>query len=270
MREILCSGTKTRDCQCAACFQVPRGLHPDITIVTSAKLIQVDEIRALTAEAAICPAASRFKALIIDGADRFTTEAADALLKTLEEPPKTVRFFLLAVDAVRVPVTIRSRCGVVVYRPLPEAFVLSIVQRLEPDPAKALVYSRMGMGSAGQAVDLCGAGRLALRDQVLRTLHASVSRDLPAVFSLVDAMKNDLELAMVMTEQAIHDVLISGHDPKRVVNVDIVETIKTLGMKAPASAWLTLADRLSELRSASRVSLNLSFHLKTSLAEMAV
>jgi DNA polymerase-3 subunit delta' len=226
-------------------------------------------VRALIAEAGHCPAAAQFKAFIIDGADRFTTEAADALLKTLEEPPDTSRFFLLAESAERVPETVRSRCGAVVYRPLPEAFVLSIVQRYESDPSKALVYSRMGMGSAGQAVDLCSAGKLALRDQVVKALTASAEQDLPSVFSLVDAMKNDLELAMTLTEQVVHDVLICQHNPMRAVNIDLVQTLEGLGRRAEPSSWINLGLKVGALRRGG-AALNLSFQLKTVFAETFV
>jgi DNA polymerase-3 subunit delta' len=269
MKESLCTGSNAQDCPCAPCYQVQRDIHSDIVLVTTNKLIQVDDIRALIVEAGLCPSASKFKAFIIDGADRFTTEAADALLKTLEEPPPTSRFFLLAENVSRVPETIRSRCGVVVYRPLPEAFVLSIVQRLEPDASKALVYSRMGMGSAGLAVALCGAGKLALRDQVLEALAASVVGDLSSVFSLVDAMKNDLELAMILFEQAVHDVLICQHDPMRAVNVDSVATLESLGKSAQALSWISLGRKIADLRQHGG-NLNLPFHLKTAFAELAV
>lgn len=271
MREILCTGTRAPNCPCAACYQVQRNLHSDIHVLTSPKHIEVKDIRSLIVEASNGPSASKFSAFIIDGADRFTVEAADALLKTLEEPPATTRFFLLAEDQSRVLPTVRSRCGTVVYRPLPDDFILSIVQRSEEDPAKALVYSRMGEGSAGRAVDYCSAGKLSLRDQVVKVLHASVERDLPSVFSLVDSMKNDLELAMQFTEQLLHDVLIAKLDPMRAINADVIDTIVALEAKAPSATWIKLARKIGALRhSSSRVTLNLTFQLKTVFAESFV
>lgn len=271
MREILCTGTHAAKCPCAACFQVQRGLHSDIHVLTANKHIEVDDIRAVIGEAGNCPSASTFGAFIVDGADRFTIEAADALLKTLEEPPATSRFFLLAEDLSSVPLTIRSRCGLVVYRSLPVDFILSIVQRFEADGAKALVYSRMGDGSAGRAVDYCSAGKLSLRDQVVKALQASVERDLWAAFSLVDSMKADLELATQFTEQVIRDVLLAELDPQRVTNSDVVDSLLALGAKAPRAAWLGLARKIGALRhTASRINLNLAFQFKSVLAESFV
>lgn len=271
MREVLCTGARAADCQCAGCYQIQRNLHSDVHILVAAGRIEVKEIRALIVESGNCPSASKFSAFIIDGADRFTTEAADALLKTLEEPPATSRFFLLAEDVSRVPVTIRSRCGVVVYRPLPDDFILSIVQRSEHDAAKALVYSRMGEGSAGRAVDYCSAGKLSLRDQVLKVLHASVERDLPAVFSLVDAMKNDLETATRFMEQILRDVLITRLDSTRAINVDVLELLKNLTVKVPTAVWVRLARKVGALRhTASKPGVNFGFQFKTLLAESFV
>jgi len=271
MREVLCTGSRAPTCPCAGCYQVQRNLHSDVHIITATKYIEVKQIREMIVEAGNCPSASGFSAFIIDGADRFTIEAADALLKTLEEPPSTSRFFLLAEDLSRVPATIRSRCGVVVYRPLPAALVLSIVQRAEDDAAKALVYSRMGEGSAGRAVDYCSAGKLSLRDQVVKVLQASVERDLPGVFSLVDAMKNDLETATAFMEQVVRDVLIAPLDPMRVINVDVLEALQNLRAKVPNTGWARLATKVAALRqNARKPGLNVGFQLKAMLAESFV
>jgi DNA polymerase III subunit delta' len=271
MREVLCTGTRAANCTCAACYQLQRSMHPDLHVVTGTKRIEVNDIRALIGEISTCPSASKFSAFIIDGADKFTIEAADCLLKTLEEPPATSRLFLLAENESLVPATIRSRCGRVVYRALPEAFIASIVQRHEQDPGKALVYSRMGEGSAGRAVDYCSAGKLSLRDQVVRVIHASVEKDLPAVFSLVDSMKNDLELAVLFTEQVLRDVVISGIDHRRVINVDLAGSLAGLRTRVVPQVWINSARRVCRLKSLlDRTHLNLGFQLKTVLAEAFV
>src|SRR5262249_9359268 len=96
MREVMCEGSRGPDCDCAACYQIQRGLHPDVSVVVAGKYIEVKTIRSMVAEANVCPSAAPFRAFIIDGADRFSVEAADALLKTLEAPRSTTRFFLLA------------------------------------------------------------------------------------------------------------------------------------------------------------------------------
>jgi DNA polymerase-3 subunit delta' len=246
-------------------------MHSDVHLTERARFLEVKEIRSVIMEAGNCPSAGEFKTFILDGADRLTVEAADALLKTLEEPPETARFFLLAEDGSRVAPTIRSRCRTVQYSPLPEAFVESVVRRHEDDAGKALVYSRMGEGSAGRAIDYWSAGKLSLRDQILTLTQAGLERSLPSAFSLVDAMKGDLELAMLFTEQVIRDVLIVELDPMRVINLDVVDTLKAIHAKRAPGMWMEFARKLGALRSrASRVSLNLPFQFKTILAESFV
>ena len=271
LREILCTGSKSSSCSCAACYQLARGLHPDVLVLAPAKRVQVEDVRGLVEEARVCPTASRFKTLVVDGADLFTTEAADALLKTLEEPPKTTRFFLLAVTLERVPKTIRSRCATLVYLPLPESFIVSIVQQLESDDSKALVYSRMSGGSVGQAVALCGAGKLALRDNVLRGLREGVRGDLPAAFSSVDSMKDDLEMAMMFTEQVVHDVLVCRLAPHRVVHVDSLPILEELASMTESAVWSEFARKISALRQRiASTALNFPFQLKALFATLAV
>lgn len=268
IQEVFCQGPKEPGCVCAACYQVLRGIHRDVIVLQAGESdIGIDEVRGLIAEAQNYPTEADIRCFIIDGADRFTPPAANAFLKTLEEPPAHARFFLIAESAEYVLPTIRSRCGSIRYHPLPEAFVLSVLHQHEDD-AKALVYARMGEGSVGLAVGYWGSGRLALRDQVLRVLQLAVERDLPALFSLVDAMDENLVLALKLLEQALHDVLIVRVDPKRVVNVDCVDALTTMAKKASVKVWSQLARKVRALQSQYRTTrLYLPFHFKTILIE---
>ena len=271
MRELLCTGTRVASCPCAACYQIKRALHSDIHLLAAEKHFDVAQARSLVSQASECPSVSSFCAFIVDGADRFTPEAADALLKVVEEPPRLARFFLLAEELSRVPAPIRSRCGLIVYRPLPAEFIASIVQRYEPDASKALVYSRLSDGSLGRAIDYCNGGKLALRDHVVKVLRALVARNLVETFSLVDTMKNDLDVGADFMERVVHDVLVASLDPMRVVNLDIVDTLAELQSAAPVATWIGLAGKLRTMRLVGRrAALNVSFHLKTALAETIV
>jgi DNA polymerase-3 subunit delta' len=268
IQEVFCQGTKEPGCACASCYQVLRGIHRDVVVLQAVESdIGINEVRGLIAAAQNYPTEADIRCFIIDGADRFTQPAANAFLKTLEEPPAHARFFLIAESAEYVLPTIRSRCGSIRYHPLPEAFVLSVLHQHEED-AKALVYARMGEGSVGLAVGYWGSGRLALRDQVLRVLQLAVERDLPALFSLVDAMDENLVLALKLLEQALHDVLIVRVDPKRVVNVDCVDVLTTMAKKSSVKVWSQLARKVRALQSQYRTTrLHLPFHFKTILIE---
>jgi len=132
-----------------------RNIHPDLTILQPEddKDIGVDAVREVTNIAKDMPVVSPRRYIIIDGADRLTTQAANALLKTIEEPPKTTQFFLIAESARSVIPTVRSRCGVVRYKRLSEAFLMEAIldpsERAEVDPNRLLVCARLAEGSLG-------------------------------------------------------------------------------------------------------------------------
>lgn len=169
-KEAFCGGEED---DCFHCVQIDRGAHPDFVEIRpqDGKEIGVDAIRSVVNQAYSFPVTAKLRFFLIDGVDRMTPAAANALLKTLEEPPRMGRFFLLAEESSRVLATIRSRCGLVRYRPLAEDFVVASLARFEKDGTKALVYARLAEGSLGRAVQLRGSGRLTLRDQVLSILQ---------------------------------------------------------------------------------------------------
>lgn len=265
VREIFCLEQKALNCQCAACYQVEMGIHPDLTMVTVTKtVISVDDVRLMVQNATIYPTMSDRRCFIITDADKFSQEGANAFLKTLEEPPARSLFILLAENLDRVLPTIISRCGVVRFNPLPEEFIVSFLAKMEPDDTKALVYARMGEGSVGRAVQHCAAGRLALRDQALKALKASAERDFLQSYSLVDNMSQDTVMTLKFIEQALHDVLIAPLYPMRVISQDSLPALLELGSVVTMQKWGQCAKNVDALFHLP-AGLILSFHLKTAL-----
>lgn len=268
-RELFCSGTQTEDCPCADCLQIKQSAHPDYQELSATdKDIGVDAIRSVVSASYATPSMSRFRVFLIDGADRMTMPAANAFLKTLEEPPSQTRFFLLAESSNSVLPTIRSRCGLVVFRPLPEAFVLSKLQQFESDPTKALVYARMGEGSLGRSIQFWGSGRLALRDKALNLLRLSSSGDVAGVFTLVDSLDKELPLLLRFVDHLLHDLLMLSVDPSKLINLDAQEALLKLRQGTKVEVWQGVQVRLREIRQTyQRVKINLSFHVKSTLVE---
>lgn len=271
IQESFCTGTKENGCTCYSCFILPQGTHPDVVRVDAGeKDIGIDDVRELIAQAKDYPSSASIRCFVIDGADRFTGPAANAFLKTLEEPPARSRFFLLSETIDQVLPTIRSRCGFIRYAALPEAFVLSVLHRYETD-AKALVYARMGEGSVGSAIQYWASGRLGLRDQVLKVLQLALDKDLPSLFAAVDAMDKDLALSLKFLDHLLHDVLIIRVDPSRVINVDRSDTLKEVERQFSPKILIRLANRVRALQSQYRSThIHLPFHLKTILVDSFV
>ena len=103
---------KDKPCnKCGMCEAVTAGSAPDVIEIDAASNRGIDEIRELRERVGLAPMQARFKVYIIDEAHMLTTEAANALLKTLEEPPAHAVFILCTTEAEKLPETVVSRCA---------------------------------------------------------------------------------------------------------------------------------------------------------------
>ncbi len=251
-------------------FQIDRGAHPDVTIIAPApdkRDIGIEAIRDVVEMAGTFPSTVPARYVIIDGADFLSAAAANALLKTLEEPPKTTRFFLLAESLTEVLPTIRSRCGLVRYRPLSESFIVGQLAQHTSDQTKALVYARLSGGSVGRALQYLGAGRLALRDQMVGLLEKAISGDLSSLFAAVNEVSS-LKLGLRFLEHLLRDLIMLPFDNTRLTNADLVDKLGWLRSKIGESRLVELVHGYSEIQQHSRAPINLGFHVKSWLANV--
>jgi DNA polymerase III subunit delta' len=110
------------------------------------------------------------KIFVVREADRLNPAAADVLLKVLEEPPPDAILLLLSARPHELPPTVLSRCHVVSFRPLPEAFVVETLAAGGIDPALASLAARLAGGNLGRARRLARPGGLGFRDVGLEAL----------------------------------------------------------------------------------------------------
>jgi DNA polymerase-3 subunit delta' len=155
---------------CAACRQVRAGTHADLMVVRPDGLSYgVKQTRDLVLRAAGAPSGGRWRVVLFEDADRCTEQAANALLKAIEEPaPRTV-WLLCAPSAEDLVTTIRSRCRVVTLRvPSSEAVAGVLMSRDGIDPERALAAARAAQGHIGRARRLAtDAEARSRREQVL-------------------------------------------------------------------------------------------------------
>ena len=250
-------------------LQVGLGTHPDTMFVSAPeeKDIGVEPIRELVTKSTMFPISAPYRFFVVDGADRMTPAAANAILKRLEEPPALSRFFMLAESYDRVIPTIRSRCGRVNFKKLPESFIVQKLSQFERDPDKALVYARLGEGSVGRATRYWGSNRLTLRDRALGLLNSSVQGDVPSAFSTIDELNKDLSLLLRFLIFLVHDVLVVGVDQSRVINQDICEELSSMTSRVKSTILSDLWSGLRVVNERNESSYaNLGFQLKSALA----
>jgi len=166
---------------CAACTRVRRRTHPDLHIVSpeGAAGYLAEQVRDVIHDVSLAPVEGPFKVYIFESADLFNDSAANAFLKTLEEPPDDVVIILMSHSYDRVLPTIASRCQVVRFRRIPpsEAAAL-LVSETGADPVEAATALAAAGGVAARARDFLGSpSRRAARGTILRVLKDLSSMD---------------------------------------------------------------------------------------------
>ena len=175
-------GVLGTDPEAAVCRQMLARSHPDLLVLERIgedgkprKTIPVDEARRLSEFFSKSPASAPHRVAIIDAADDLNVNAANAVLKTLEEPPPRGVLLLISHSPGKLLPTIRSRCRRLAFAPPPEETAAAFVARhTNANPEEALRLARMAGSAPGRAWTLFSAGALAIDDAARELI-----RDLP-------------------------------------------------------------------------------------------
>ncbi|NOT01813.1 MAG: DNA polymerase III subunit gamma/tau [Phycisphaerales bacterium] len=211
-------------CACDACRLIAEGEDLDVIEIDAASNTGVDDIRLLRENAAYRPARSRYKVYIIDEVHMLSTNAFNALLKTLEEPPEHVKFILATTEIQKVPATITSRC-----------------QRFD--------FKRIGVDAiAGQLSSILKQEGLEADDAVIRRVARLADGSMRDALSLLDQVV--ASSGGQLTVAALEDILPSPHDEAVAALIDQVADGNAAGALACVDRAYTngqTADRLCEL-----------------------
>jgi DNA polymerase III subunit gamma/tau len=154
---------------CSSCLEIAGGNSPDVIEIDAASNRGINEMRELRENVRYRPARDRYKVFIVDEAHQITSEAFNALLKTLEEPPEWVVFVLCTTEAHKIPATISSRCQHFSFRSVAFEDVVVLMERIcalegiQADAEALAVLAQAGDGSVrdslsalDQAIACCG------------------------------------------------------------------------------------------------------------------
>jgi DNA polymerase III subunit delta' len=158
--------------------RVMRGSHPDLTWVTpsgATEMLVSDIDEPVVAAATRTPFESSRRVFVIESAHTLNDQAANRMLKTLEEPAEFVHLLLLSNRPEELLPTIASRCQHVRFDPLPAARIAERLTGAEPDAV--LAASRLALGDSGRAALLAGAHGAALRESAEAFARASLAGD---------------------------------------------------------------------------------------------
>jgi len=245
---------------------VAQDAHPDLMVVDRTdsdgkvrREILVEEVRRLNEFFSKSPASAPYRVAIVDAADDLNRNAANALLKTLEEPPPRGVILLVCHAPGRLIRTIRSRCRTLKLAPLPEAAVADFVaRRTDADPEQALRLARMSGGAPGRALALASEGALEMDDAARTLLQGLPELDRTLALSLTDRFRGG--------EGARSFALLTERLAARVHDLVLRRAEEGIGgLDAWAEAWSTL-DRLP--REVEALNLDRAEALFTALADL--
>jgi DNA polymerase-3 subunit delta' len=225
---------------CHSCHTVLAGSHADVTVVRTERLsLGVDEVRDLVRRSALSPVGRRWQVIIVEDADRLTDQAANALLKAIEEPSERTVWMLCAPTVEDLLPTIRSRCRLVTLSTPSVDEVAGFLTRVDGvDPALASYCARASQGHIGRA-------RALARDEGARHRRKEVV-SIPAGLTSLAACMNAAQ-NLVETTQEEADLIIGELDARERADLDasygVVERGRRPREYAPALAALERAQK---------------------------
>lgn len=230
-----CEGDDVPCRQCLDCRQIAAGSHPDVLVIEHGEgkdSIAIQQVRELRDAASLRPFQGRRKVYVIADAEELTLQAADALLKTLEEPHPQVTIVLTAAEVDGLPGTIVSRCRVIPLRAVEAATIARALIGRGLDEAEAERVARLARGSAGWALRAAAQPKLvAQREELIGRLSTLLDLNVEGRLQLAESLTTDrkdrsavrrhLELLTLLAGDLLllfHDLpprLVSGADSER-------------------------------------------------------
>jgi len=264
-----CPSEPGRGCgQCQVCSRIARNIHPDLVWVEAeGKTIKIGQVRNLEERLAQGAHEGRALVILINEVDRMSISAANALLKSLEEPRAGVHFVLVSAASHRVPITVRSRCQQVRFGPLSvEVVAEALAAETDLDRPELEEVARFSEGSLTHARQLLGSEE---RQVWQRWAEQLATRQLPAldipghVQELLREVDEPVEVLKLLRVRLRDQLLLAtgaDADGVRLAHVDPVGTEAELARQTPL---VVLQRRLAAVQAGLR---DLQFYVNKHLA----
>lgn len=215
-KTLNCTGQEPRPCDaCPTCLQIAKQAHPDLHVLVpsgASEQIKIDTIRQLLGRVALRPFSARMQVVLLDGAERLTEEAANSLLKVLEEPPAQTRFVLLSAHVAHCLPTIVSRCQLLRCHPLScEQIIEMLLAAKASHRTAAEAIARLCGGSASHAL------ALAQRWDAYEALVQRFAHDAPATWMVQPLPETRQDVARFLEAMAdwLRDMAVSATADER-------------------------------------------------------
>ncbi len=220
------------------------------------KVIGVDDVRGIGHFLSMTPAEGGWRVVVVDSVDELNPNAANALLKVLEEPPSRAILLLVCHNSASLLPTIRSRCIKMQMRPLETSMVASLAKGYIPDLSEkdAARLAQLSDGSIGRALALAEAGGLDLWKEMSRLLSSLPKMDVPALHKLAE------RVSRVGSEESYRTVTglvrwwlegvilsISGKGPSSTATQEDADMMARIGSQASLDRWFHVWEKINHL-----------------------
>jgi DNA polymerase III subunit gamma/tau len=293
------SGPTVRPCgECAPCLEIARGSSLDVLEIDGASNNGVAEVRDIIEASRYAPSRDRYKIYIIDEVHMLSISAFNALLKTLEEPPPSVKFIFATTEYHKIPDTILSRCQEFEFRTVSPPEIAQQLRHISDsegirvsDGALAIVARaaegslRDGISALDQVIAASGTDvddkavteilGLIERDVLARTARAIVERDTEAILRIVNELVRggrDLRAFTSGLMQYLRDVLVMRVAPRAQDLLEVPgETVdlEAFARELAEEDLLRSLDVLTEAETGLRTSPEPRFHLEIALLKIS-
>lgn len=272
---LLCGGTSPCG-YCSSCLALAHQNHANLLVITpDGASIKIDQIRAIQHEIAMRSSSGQARVCIIEDAGKMTKEAANSLLKMLEEPPEHFYFILTAASIHAVLNTILSRCLVMKFLPLLPEQMIAALQHKGFSQEQAAVAARLSGGRLGKALELLAPEGLRLRDEAMRLAAVITEQSGVWLFRVVSTLdkRENTELGHLLgflsgIFRDLTVIRITGNY-ELIFNADKVAQLQELAVNWHEKALIAAVKRIYSAERAIAANANMRLTWEALLIELA-
>ena len=241
---------------------------PDyIEITPDGNSIRIAQIRKLQSDILVKPYKS-YKIYVIDEAQKMTVEAQNALLKTLEEPPKYAIIILITNNKESLLDTIKSRCEIIKFTPIPLVEVADYLTQTGVDKNRASLLANFSRGSMQKAIELSESEDFhIMRDEVqkyVETFLTGSMLDIMDIQSSIEKYKDNITNVLDLLVNYFRDIMMvkENVDSSMIINLDRLVFIKNMSTKITYSQLSKIIDIIEETKNKLRSNCNFNISIQ--------
>ena len=241
---------------------------PDyIKITPEGDSIKIAQIRKLQSDILVKPYKS-YKIYVIDEAQKMTVEAQNALLKTLEEPPKYAIIILITNNKESLLDTIKSRCEIIKFTPIPLVEVADYLTQTGVDKNRASLLANFSRGSMQKAIELSESEDFhIMRDEVqkyVETFLTGSMLDIMDIQSSIEKYKDNITNVLDLLVNYFRDIMMvkENVDSSMIINLDRLVFIKNMSTKITYSQLSKIIDIIEETKNKLRSNCNFNISIQ--------